>query len=86
MTEFTWFITGSSRGFGRALAEAALRHGDRVAATARTPEQLDDLIAEYGADRVVALPLRVCPEPPISSAGGRRCAPASSSPPSTRSS
>ncbi|WP_349866608.1 SDR family NAD(P)-dependent oxidoreductase [Leifsonia sp. WHRI 6310E] len=59
MTEFTWFITGSSRGFGRALAEAALRHGDRVAATARTPEQLTDLVAEYGADRVVALPLDV---------------------------
>src|SRR5215218_5800367 len=30
-----WFITGASRGFGRALAEAALDHGDRVVATAR---------------------------------------------------
>jgi NAD(P)-dependent dehydrogenase (short-subunit alcohol dehydrogenase family) len=47
--EQTWFITGSSRGLGRALAEAALDAGDRVAATARQPAQLDDLIARYGA-------------------------------------
>jgi NAD(P)-dependent dehydrogenase (short-subunit alcohol dehydrogenase family) len=31
----TWFITGSSRGFGRVWTEAALERGDRVAATAR---------------------------------------------------
>ncbi|MBE7156913.1 MAG: SDR family NAD(P)-dependent oxidoreductase [Rhodospirillales bacterium] len=31
----TWFITGASRGFGRALAEVALRHGDRVFGTVR---------------------------------------------------
>jgi len=31
----TWFITGTSRGFGREWAEAALERGDRVAATAR---------------------------------------------------
>jgi NAD(P)-dependent dehydrogenase (short-subunit alcohol dehydrogenase family) len=43
-----WFITGSSRGFGRALARAALEAGDFVAATARRPEQLADLTAEYG--------------------------------------
>jgi NAD(P)-dependent dehydrogenase (short-subunit alcohol dehydrogenase family) len=30
-----WFITGASRGFGRIWAEAALKRGDRVAATAR---------------------------------------------------
>ncbi|MBP2706373.1 SDR family NAD(P)-dependent oxidoreductase [Microbispora sp. RL4-1S] len=47
----TWLITGSSRGFGRELAEAALSHGDRVVATARRPEQLDDLVRKYG-DRV----------------------------------
>jgi NAD(P)-dependent dehydrogenase (short-subunit alcohol dehydrogenase family) len=52
----TWFITGSSRGFGRALARTALAHGHRVAATARRPEDLDDLVAEFG-DRV--LPLRL---------------------------
>ena len=50
--EQTWFITGSSRGFGRSLVVAALRGGDRVAATARRPEQLDDLVAEFG-DRIL---------------------------------
>src|ERR1700719_2291385 len=54
----TWFITGSSRGFGRALARAALQAGDRVAATARRPEQLDDLAAAY-PDRLHALALDV---------------------------
>ncbi|WP_041939687.1 MULTISPECIES: SDR family NAD(P)-dependent oxidoreductase [Frankia] len=54
----TWFITGSSRGFGRALAVAALAAGDRVAATARRPEQLADLVAKYG-DAVVPLQLDV---------------------------
>jgi NAD(P)-dependent dehydrogenase (short-subunit alcohol dehydrogenase family) len=42
----TWFITGSSRGFGRALVRAALAAGDSVVATARTPSQLDDLAAD----------------------------------------
>ena len=43
-----WFVTGSSRGFGRALVGAALAAGDLVAATARRPEQLTDLVAEHG--------------------------------------
>jgi NAD(P)-dependent dehydrogenase (short-subunit alcohol dehydrogenase family) len=52
----TWLITGSSRGFGRELAKAALESGDKVVATARRPEQLDDLVKEYGdAVRAVAL-------------------------------
>jgi NAD(P)-dependent dehydrogenase (short-subunit alcohol dehydrogenase family) len=46
----TWFITGSSRGFGRALVEAALADGAQVVATARRPEQLDDLLAAHPAD------------------------------------
>jgi NAD(P)-dependent dehydrogenase (short-subunit alcohol dehydrogenase family) len=46
----TWFITGSSRGFGRALVEAALAAGDQVVATARRPEQLDDLLDSHGED------------------------------------
>lgn len=54
----TWFITGSTRGFGRALTVAALEAGDRVAATARRPEQLDDLVARYG-DRIHPLRLDV---------------------------
>jgi NAD(P)-dependent dehydrogenase (short-subunit alcohol dehydrogenase family) len=44
----TWLITGSSRGFGRELAEAALERGNHVVATARRPEQLDDLVRKYG--------------------------------------
>ena len=51
-----WFVTGSSRGFGRALVRAALEAGDLVAATARRPEQLADLSAEYGESiRPIAL-------------------------------
>lgn len=42
-----WLITGSSRGFGRSLAEAALAQGDYVLATARKPEQLNDLVERY---------------------------------------
>ncbi|RDG31049.1 SDR family NAD(P)-dependent oxidoreductase [Streptomyces corynorhini] len=54
----TWFITGSSRGFGRSLATAALAAGDRVVATARRPERLDDLVARYG-ERVLPVALDV---------------------------
>ncbi|MFC9789842.1 SDR family NAD(P)-dependent oxidoreductase [Rhodococcus sp. NPDC127528] len=54
----TWFITGSSRGSGRALATRALERGDRVAATARRPEQLNDLVERFG-DRALPLPLDV---------------------------
>jgi NAD(P)-dependent dehydrogenase (short-subunit alcohol dehydrogenase family) len=54
----TWFITGSSRGFGRALVRAALEAGDLVAATARRPEQLADLAAQFG-ERIAPLPLDV---------------------------
>ncbi len=51
-----WFVTGSARGFGRELVEAALDAGDAVAATARRPEQLAALVDSYG-DRI--LPLRL---------------------------
>src|ERR1700735_3662787 len=43
-----WFITGSSRGFGRALVGAALDAGDRVVATARQPGQLAEFAERYG--------------------------------------
>ncbi|MEJ2817363.1 oxidoreductase [Caulobacter sp. CCG-8] len=43
-----WLITGSSRGLGRALAEAALAAGLRVVATARDPRALADLVDQYG--------------------------------------
>ena len=48
MTQKTWFITGTSRGFGREWTEAALDRGDRVAATARDISTLDDLVEKYG--------------------------------------
>ena len=51
-----WLITGSSRGLGRALAEAALAAGHRVIATARDPRALADLVDRYGdAVRPIAL-------------------------------
>ncbi|MFB6671218.1 SDR family NAD(P)-dependent oxidoreductase [Streptomyces sp. NPDC056390] len=57
-TQRVWFITGSSRGFGRALVTAVLDAGDLVVATARRPEAITKELAEYG-DRVLALPLDV---------------------------
>ena len=53
-----WFITGSSRGFGRALVEAVLVAGDKVVATARKPEELADLSESYG-DQVRAVKMDV---------------------------
>lgn len=51
-----WLITGSSRGFGRALTEAALSAGHRVVATARDPKRLSDFVERYGEQvRAVAL-------------------------------
>lgn len=47
-TQKIWFITGTSRGFGREWAIAALDRGDKVAATARDASSLDDLVASYG--------------------------------------
>ena len=42
----TWFITGSSRGLGRALVQAALDAGDLVVATARRPDQLAESLGQ----------------------------------------
>jgi NAD(P)-dependent dehydrogenase (short-subunit alcohol dehydrogenase family) len=51
-----WLITGSSRGLGRALAEAVLEAGESLVATARKPEQLSDLVKRYGGRaRAIAL-------------------------------
>lgn len=52
----TWLITGSSRGLGRALAEAVLAAGNRLVATARNPDSLHDLTARFPETvRAVAL-------------------------------
>ena len=53
-----WFITGSSSGFGRALAELALSRGERVVATARNPESLENLVGAH-RERICALALDV---------------------------
>jgi NAD(P)-dependent dehydrogenase (short-subunit alcohol dehydrogenase family) len=58
MTQKVWFITGTSRGFGRVWAEAALARGDRVAATARDAKSLAPLVERY-ADRIAAMTLDV---------------------------
>lgn len=54
-----WLITGSSRGIGRATAEAVLAAGHRLVATARDPRDLDDLVSQHGdRARSVALDVR----------------------------
>jgi len=51
-----WFVTGSSRGLGRNIVEVALEAGEMVVATARKPEQLQDLVERYGDQvRTIAL-------------------------------
>jgi NAD(P)-dependent dehydrogenase (short-subunit alcohol dehydrogenase family) len=54
----TWLITGSSRGLGRELADAALAAGHQVVATARNPEALRDFVERY-SDRARAVALDV---------------------------
>src|ERR1039457_3169239 len=56
MASKNWFITGSSRGFGRERAIAALERGDAVAATARDTSTLDDLTDRFGDS---GLPLKL---------------------------
>jgi len=58
VTQKVWFITGTSRGFGRVWAEAALERGDQVAATARDVQTLAPLVGRFG-DRVAPLALDV---------------------------
>ena len=56
-----WLITGAGSGLGRDIAEAVLASGDSVVATARRPEQLEQLVTQYG-DRVRAAALDVTDE------------------------
>lgn len=50
------FITGASKGFGKLWAEAFLKRGDKVAATARNLAALNELAATYGSN---VLPLQL---------------------------
>jgi NAD(P)-dependent dehydrogenase (short-subunit alcohol dehydrogenase family) len=58
MSAKVWFITGTSKGFGRDWAVAALERGDQVVATARDVSTLDELKDRYG-DAVLPLTLDV---------------------------
>src|SRR5471030_2997911 len=51
----TWFITGTSAGLGRLLTEKLLAQGNRVAATVRKADALDELKAQYGEKLWVAI-------------------------------
>ena len=53
-----WLITGCSTGFGRHLAKILVERGYRVAATARDPEKLSDIVAR-NAETALALKLDV---------------------------
>ncbi len=56
-TNKTWFITGTSRGFGTIIAKAALAAGDNVIGTGR---RASDVIRALGAsDRLLAVDLDV---------------------------
>jgi NAD(P)-dependent dehydrogenase (short-subunit alcohol dehydrogenase family) len=54
----TIFITGASRGFGKLWAEAFLKRGDKVVATARNLADLADLVSTYG-DAILPIQLDV---------------------------
>jgi short-subunit dehydrogenase len=56
-------ITGASEGIGAALARAFASEGARVVLAARTPEKLNALAAEWGADRALAVPTDVADAP-----------------------
>ena len=53
-----WLITGSSSGFGRAIAQAVLDRGEKVVVTARNPQHVEDIQTKY-PDRALAVQLDV---------------------------
>ncbi|MEV4347274.1 SDR family NAD(P)-dependent oxidoreductase [Actinoplanes sp. NPDC049596] len=65
-----WFITGASKGLGRAYTEAALAAGDRVVAAARDVGPLDDLAGAH-PERLVRLTLDVTDRAAVFSAVGK---------------
>ena len=52
-------VTGASTGFGRAMTELALAKGDKVIATLRKPEALNDLKSLHSSNRLLILKLDV---------------------------
>jgi NAD(P)-dependent dehydrogenase (short-subunit alcohol dehydrogenase family) len=59
-----WFITGTSSGLGRSLADAVLSNGDTVVATARDLHKNQDLVERYG-DQIFSVQLDVTDEKQI---------------------
>ena len=57
-SDTTWFITGCSTGFGRALAERVLQHGHRCVVTARDSGKVQALVAPH-PKRALAIALDV---------------------------
>ena len=56
-----WLVTGSASGLGRDIADAVLGSGDRLVATARDPQRLEELVKKHG-DQVRSAPLDVTDE------------------------
>jgi NAD(P)-dependent dehydrogenase (short-subunit alcohol dehydrogenase family) len=69
MASKVWFITGTSKGFGRVWAEAALARGDKVAATARDVRMVAPLLERYG-DQVATIALDVTNKAAVDAAIG----------------
>ena len=65
-----WFITGCSTGFGRNLAQEALAKGDKVAVTARNPNDVKDLSDKY-PDTAFAVALDVTKPEQVKDAVGK---------------
>lgn len=63
-----WFVTGSSKGLGLAIVEAALADGDNVVATARHTSTVSHLLEKYGPDRILPVALDVSKNDQIESA------------------
>jgi NAD(P)-dependent dehydrogenase (short-subunit alcohol dehydrogenase family) len=68
-----WFITGAASGLGRDITEEALLRGDSVAATARRPAGLFDLVDRYGG-AILPLALDIRDEAAVSETVGRAAA------------
>ena len=54
-----WFVTGASRGLGRAIVQAALESGASVIATARNPKSLEEFTVKYSGTKFLPLALDV---------------------------